>query len=340
MAKSSQETFHLIKWSSIVSLQPEIAERKLIKSELPSGTIVCAEHELGRVMLEGEFHSMNELYKVAPDLVPKPHAWGQLKMASPETYYYLCDFVELVKDVPDPILLCEKLVALHRCSASPSKMFGFHIKPLRGNLPLDTTWNPSWKNFFVQLFRGSLASDQAHNGRWSESEQQLAERAMTHVVPQVLGPLEADGRSVKPSLIHGGKYSQRRPIETQADFNIDLWDGNIGTDSKSGQVYVFDASSYYAHHELEIAIWRSRPNTIVGSGVYLKVYLAQMGISEPADQFDDRHMLYSACTALHAAACHDMSTFRNECLGKLKALVEKYAPLPEDVSACVNPPRA
>ncbi|KAK4145228.1 uncharacterized protein C8A04DRAFT_26989 [Dichotomopilus funicola] len=34
----------------------------------------CAEYDQGRAMLEGEFHSMNELYKAAPDLVPKPHS--------------------------------------------------------------------------------------------------------------------------------------------------------------------------------------------------------------------------------------------------------------------------
>ena len=92
----------------------------------------------------------------------------------------------------------------------------------------------------------------------------------------------------------------------------DLWDGNIGTDPETGQIYIFDASSYYAHHEMEVAIWRSRPNSNISSGVYLETYLAQMGISEPMEGFEDRHRLYSACTALHAAACHDRLSAREE----------------------------
>lgn len=63
---------------------------------------------------------------------------------------------------------------------------------------------------------------------------------------------------------------------------------------------------------MEVAIWRSLPDSNVGSGVYLKTYLAQMGISEPREGFEDRHRLYSACTALHAAACHDRSSAREE----------------------------
>lgn len=165
-------------------------------------------------MLEGEFHSMNELYKAAPNLVPKPIAWGQLSVPSPPTYYFLCDFVDTTGKDPDPIQLCSKLVALHKSSRSPTNMFGFHLNPLRGNLPLNTTWNTSWQDFFVQLFRGSLLLDERINGAWRNLGQ-LVELVITQVVPQVLGPLVADGRVVKPSLIHGGTYC----IEVMADMH-------------------------------------------------------------------------------------------------------------------------
>ncbi|RKK80378.1 hypothetical protein BFJ68_g17722 [Fusarium oxysporum] len=254
----------------------------------------CAEYEQGKAMLKGEFYSMNELYMVAPNLVPKPHAWGQLTVSNPETFYFLCDYLETSSQDPDPVQLCSKLVTLHKSSKSPTGMFGFHVNPLRGNLPLETTWNPSWSDFFVHLFQKSLHLDQTINGPWRDLGR-LVEQITAQVVPQVLGPLEADGRSIKPSLIHG-----------------DLWTGNIATDPNTGEIYIFDASSYYAHHEMEIAIWRRIPNSVVGSGVYVKTYLAQMGISEPVEQFDDRHRLYSACTALHAAACHNRASAREE----------------------------
>lgn len=165
----------------------------------------CAEYEQGRAMLEGEFHSMNELYKVAPNFVPKPHAWGQLTVLNPNTCYFLCDFIETTGQNLDPIQLCTELVTLHRASKSPTNMFGFHVNPLRGNLPLQTTWNPSWSDFFIQLFHGTLSLDQRINGPWKNLGQ-LVKGVTTHVVPQVLGPLETDGRSIKPSLIHGGMY--------------------------------------------------------------------------------------------------------------------------------------
>lgn len=37
---------------------------------------------------------------------------------------------------------------------------------------------------------------------------------------------------------------------------LDLWAGNIGTDPKMGKIYIFDTSSYYAHREMEVAMWR------------------------------------------------------------------------------------
>ncbi|KAK4145229.1 Fructosamine/Ketosamine-3-kinase [Dichotomopilus funicola] len=187
-------------------------------------------------------------------------------------------------------------------------MFGFHLKPLRGNLSLETTWNASWSDYFVQIFRRSLALDQKVNGTRKDLRR-LVELAITHVVPQVLGPLEADGRPIKPSLIHE-----------------DLWGGNIGTDSKTGEIYIFDASAHYAHYEMEIAIWRPHPLSVVGSGAYVSEYLAQMGASEPVEQFYDRQKLYSTCTVMHAAACHNGDWFREEIRENPRYLLEKYAP--------------
>ncbi|KAH4029372.1 protein-ribulosamine 3-kinase [Parastagonospora nodorum] len=266
----------------------------------------CAEYEQGRVMLEGEFESMKALHATNPSIVPEPYAWGQLHVTEPPTYFFICDFIELSNQNPDAIQLCSKLVTLHRSSRSPNNQFGFHINPLRGNLPLNTTWTTSWKEQFIQILRGTMALDQRINGTGQEMCE-LVESVVELVVPQVLGPLEAEGRTVKPSLIHG-----------------DLWGGNVGTDARTGEVYIFDASSYYAHHEMEVAIWRYVPNTFIGTGVYLEEYIAQMGFSEPKVQFDDRHRLYSACTALHAAACHNRSEFRTESERKFKHLLRKY----------------
>jgi len=243
-------------------------------------------------MLEGEFHSMTALYKTAPNFVPKPHAWGQLDVSNPDTFYFLCDFIEMTSQIPEATQLCTKLVQLHQASESPTGQFGFHINTCQGSLPQQTSWNPSWQQYYIQMFNGSMQLNRDINGPWKNLEQ-CAERLVKHVVPLILGPLEENGRKVKPTLVHG-----------------DLWDGNMGTDFRTGEIYVFDASVYYAHNEMEIAMWRM--NKVLGSKIYINTYLARMGISEPADQFEDRLRLYGVYLTLHSSACHNGSSFREQ----------------------------
>ena len=245
-------------------------------------------------MLEGEFNSMCELYKTAPGFVPKPYTWGKLNVSNPDTYFLLCDFIEMTNQNPDPVQLCSKLVGMHQASISPTTMFGFHVNTCQGNLAQQTAWNPSWVAYYIQLVRGAMQLNTEVNGQWRNLEQ-CVDRLISHIVPQVLGPLESEGRVVKPCLIHG-----------------DLWDGNIGTDFETGEIYVFDASVHYAHNEMEIAMWRGKVNKVVSSKVYLNNYLSRMGISEPVEQFDDRNRTYSVYHTLHASACHNGSSFREE----------------------------
>ena len=216
-------------------------------------------------MLEGEFNSMCELYKTAPKFVPKPYTWGKLTVSSPDMYYFLCDFIEMTSQTPDPFQLCTKIVQMHQASKSPTNQFGFHINTCQGNLPQQTTWNPGWVDFCIQLAKGAMQLKRVRNGTWKNLEQ-VVDHLIIHVVPQVLGLLEAEGRVVKPTLIHG-----------------DLWDGNLGTDFKSCEIYAFDASVYCAHNEIEIAIWRGKFSKILSSKVYLNSYLSKMGISEPLE---------------------------------------------------------
>ena len=60
------------------------------------------------------------------------------------------------------------------------------------------------------------------------------------LTPRLLGALEYHGPKIKPCLIHGN-----------------LWDGNIGTDYHTGNLYIFDGASYYVHKEMELGIWRT-----------------------------------------------------------------------------------
>jgi protein-ribulosamine 3-kinase len=92
--------------------------------------------------------------------------------------------------------------------------------------------------FNRKLLAGTAALDVKTNGPLEELAE-VVERTLSHVIPRLLGALESNGRRVRPCLIHG-----------------DLWEGNIGTEFGSGNIYIFDSCAYYAHHEMEIAIKR------------------------------------------------------------------------------------
>lgn len=78
-------------------------------------------------MLEGEFYSMCELYNTSPSFVPKPRAWGKLNVSSPDTYYFLSDFVEMSYLKPDPQQFATDVARMHQDSKSPTGNFGFYF---------------------------------------------------------------------------------------------------------------------------------------------------------------------------------------------------------------------
>ncbi|KAI4239952.1 MAG: hypothetical protein LQ352_007752, partial [Teloschistes flavicans] len=229
-----------------------------------------AEDAQGKDMLEGEFHSMCELYKTAPRFILKPYTWGKLNVSNPDTYYFLCGFIEMTDQAPDSVHLCTKLKELHQLSATS-------LKKQRG---IQAGWN-----YYIQLGRGAMRLNTEFNGNWKNLEQ-CVDRLISHVVPQVLGPLESDGRMVKPRLIHG-----------------DLWVGNTGTERETGNIYVFDASVHYAHNEMGVAIWRGKFDTVFQKEVYLKTSLSMVDKSEPREQFEDGNKIHSIYHALHESAC-------------------------------------
>ena len=149
-------------------------------------------------------------------------------------------------------------------------------------------------NFYIQSFKGAMQSNSERCGP-SKNLEQAVDRFTTRVVPLVLGPLEAEGRTVKPTLIHA-----------------DLWDGNVGIDSVSGEIYIFDANVYYAHNEMEIAMWPGNFCRVLNSEIYLNSYLIRMDISEPVEQSDDRNRIYNCYMTLHESACQGGSSFREQ----------------------------
>jgi len=294
-----------------------------INTEKPDGTparffLKCTTESSGKAQLAGEFAAMSELYKTIPSLAPKPRGYGQLRLESPPTYFFICDFVNISDRLPDPVGLAIRLAELHSTSISPTGKFGFYVPTYDGKLPQITDWDSSWASYFGKLLTGILRLDIEVNGPWKELED-LAERVVNEVIPRLLGALESDGRSIKPSLIHG-----------------DLWEGNIGTDLETGNIYIFDACSYYAHNEMEIGMWRTEHHRMKAKA-YKREYLRNMKPSEPADEWDDRNRLYSDKTKLMYSAHVPGTNVRNQALEDFRYLIEKYgSPLESQPSESVG----
>ena len=249
--------------------------------------------DASKAQLEGEFLAMSELYKTEPTMVPRPRAWGKFERQPPLTYFFLCNFVNFSDILPDPVHLGARLANLHKKSFSPTGKFGFHAPTYDGKLEQVIDWESSWTSFFGKLLAGVLRLDIETNGPWKELEASM-ERILELVIPKLIGALESDGRSVKPCLIHG-----------------DLWEGNMGTESETGNIFIFDSCAYYAHNEMELGIWRVEHHRMKDEA-YKREYMLNFAASEPTDEWDDRNRLYSTKAKLMYSAHVPGTNVRNQ----------------------------
>src|SRR5450755_1366854 len=205
-------------------------------------------------MLEAEFTGTTELYKLMPNLIPRPLRWGKLQLSYPETYFFLIEFKDFSNDLPDPVKLGSRVAEMHKSSVSPTGMFGFHISTYDGAKPQDIAWDSNWASLFTKLLKNAYQQDVRSNGVWKELDDAF-QRTVTHLIPRLLGVLQTEGRTLKPCLIHG-----------------DMWEGNIGTEVDTGDPWIFDSAVYYAHAEMELGIWTAERHQL-NAKVYKKEYL-------------------------------------------------------------------
>jgi protein-ribulosamine 3-kinase len=239
-------------------------------------------------MCEGEYHSLKEMHKVVPSFIPEVYGWGHVKEGI--GYFLLAEFREVGQQPPDPPRLCLRLAELHKNSTSPNGKFGFHVTTCHGNLPQYVGWESSWLVMFSKILARAMDLDEEKHGHWPEFSA-YRKILFDHVIPRLLLPLESEGRSIKPCLIHG-----------------DIWDENCADDMNTGEPFAFDAGSIYAHNEYEIGYWRP-PRHRLSNRTYIREYKKHFPVSEPGKLFpftslvltnfdaekdwDDRNLLYS-----------------------------------------------
>ncbi|KAF2261550.1 hypothetical protein CC78DRAFT_535566 [Lojkania enalia] len=247
-----------------------------IKSLDPEGNVVSyflkvSQGDIGKGMMSGEFASMSALHKAMPNLVPRPIGWG-VYAKEPDIYFFICAFHDMTNDIPDVSTLPGMLAQLHKNGVSPTGKFGFPVTTYQGRLPQDTTECDTWEESFSRSIQRFFELEEESQG-YEEEMAQLRKGIMEKVIPRLLRPLENGGRTVIPRLVHG-----------------DLWDGNTSVDAATDLPLIFDACSWYAHHEYELAPWRPTRHKI--GKPYVTEYLKHFPISEPAEDFDDRNALY------------------------------------------------
>lgn len=263
--------------------------------------------DTGQAMMRGEFESLRAMHAVSPTIVPEPYAWGNYS-SSPsssstaekgeETYYLLTEFREVGQQPPDPARFAARIAELHKTSVSPTGKFGFHTTTCHAKLrQITDCWEDSWAVLYRQQLAHMLRLDEEKHGAWPEFAL-VSQLVLDKVIPRLLEPLQAGGRSIKPCLVHG-----------------DLWDENTATDAATGEPFVFDAGAFYAHNEYEIGNWRAVRHRL-SDRVYVESYLREFPPSEPgeflewpkrygcgvsdadctrwtAEEWDDRNLLYS-----------------------------------------------
>lgn len=208
--------------------------------------------------------------------MPNPQAWGRLESAThAQGWFLLTQFVDFREDqLPNPVDTGACVAKLHRSSQLGMRAFGFRAATYDGMLTNGITLESDWITCFTKMLDKSFDHDWTANGPWLELASAL-KQVRESVTPRLLGMLEAEGRRILPSFIHG-----------------DLWEGNIGTERSTGKVFIFDSNGYYAHHEMELGMWATEHHKMT-SPRYLEEYSRHMQPSEPVNEFEDRIRLYS-----------------------------------------------
>ncbi|KAI9688768.1 MAG: hypothetical protein M1822_001125 [Bathelium mastoideum] len=225
-------------------------------------------------MCEGEYESLKAIHAVSPSFVPEPYAWGRCRQEDPETYFLLVEFRDVGEQPAEPAKLAAQLADLHHRSVSPTGKFGFHYATCHAKIAQAVdTWEDSWSVTYTKHL-GHVMNLASPILKWPEFDV-VCKLTLQRVVPRLLLPLQSNGRTLKPCLLHG-----------------DCWDGNTAMDMRTGDAFIFDVCSFYGHNEYDTGNWRA-PRHRLSNKSYIRNYKRHFPVSEPAEDWDARNLLYS-----------------------------------------------
>ncbi|CAG9978528.1 unnamed protein product [Clonostachys byssicola] len=265
--------------------------------------IKILDREDARELAEGEFESMTLMHELIPEAIVPPIAWGMFETDNSKAFY-LTYFRDLDKKHPPDDSLIRLISKIHE-KESPTGKFGFHVPTFYGCRKVDNTWCQSWEEFFSRELRSSINFAQAVLQHDEELEG-LAKTFFDLVVPRLLRPLETGGRSIKPQLVFG-----------------DLWDANVQVDNRTRAAALFDPCCFYGHFEYDFQCMTSDRYSLNYN--FVNLYRERVGVSEPAEEFDDRVALYALRNDFHTMGMWPQWTsVLDHVKSEMNRLIKKY----------------
>ncbi|KAF9733300.1 hypothetical protein PMIN03_009121 [Paraphaeosphaeria minitans] len=263
--------------------------------------------ELGMSMLRGEYHGAKTVHKYTPDGIPRPIAWGTYQ-SDPNTHFYLCEFVDMIEELPDIRKFSALLAKLHHDSMvdkDAPKKFGFHVMTHEGSMYQDISWSDTWEQLYSRRFQSFVDQEEVSQGR-DEDLLKLVAEFKEKVIPRLLRPLGTHGRTIKPVALHG-----------------DIWIGNLATNASTGEPLYFDPSVFWGHNEYDLGSMAT-PRYRLGRH-WMKEYHRFFPISAPEEDYEDRNLLYAISGHFCASTLYpDNNHFRKMAIADMTRMLEKY----------------
>ncbi|KLU86057.1 hypothetical protein MAPG_05076 [Magnaporthiopsis poae ATCC 64411] len=243
-------------------------------------------------LMASEYHAMTIIHETMPELAIKPLAYGGY-ISNPNAYFFLAEFRDMREEMPDVEEFCEQIALLHKQAVNPEGKFGWPWPVYAGSKPRTYPLSDSWEETFSAGLRATFDIEEQVQGP-DEELSGLRAVLFDKLIPCLLRPLQSEGRSIQPTLVHG-----------------DLWHGNIAIDVRTGSPIIFDPCSLWAHHEFDLGPWAC-PRHRIGEQYIYEYRRKHRKASEPEEDFEDRMLLYSINFDIQSSSNYPENLTRRE----------------------------
>ncbi|TMW61325.1 hypothetical protein Poli38472_012516 [Pythium oligandrum] len=242
-------------------------------------------------MFRAEAVGLEALRATQATRVPEVYRVGSAGNAA----FLLMEYIPMTTSRESYDTLGVALARLHIHKA-PSEKFGFSTDNFIGLTPQKNAWNSDWVAFYRQRLQSQVDMIRERGECSSEG---FLQRVQT--VIERLDVFFDEDETIGPSLLHG-----------------DLWQGNWGFTTQSGEAVLFDPAAYYGHHEADLAMM-----TLFGD-VPEEFYDAYFAIVPKAKRYADRVPLYQLYHALNHFNLFG-SAYQGMCDGLMKPLLRQIS---------------